>query len=753
MKLQSKPLRFLVTRIARAYGFLDPVMLMARLRGFSQESEVSEPIELLRAGMLFHARGLVNTKAIQHNLDWIWPYWVERQFNPDDPSFIPRAFSFSHINLTQRNWTAVGQPDIPFYPIVDPRGLVTPLFDGWSLDFWFIPAKGEPIFPSKLGTFEQQLVTTDNLRVRSTITQPEVALTSEVELIVRNQRPFCQITLSAAHLPPGHVAVALRPYNPEGVSLVNRIEPIALHAGWIIDRRHDVRFARPPARTLFSTYAEGDVSHHLDRDPAVNGAICPAGMATAAALFPAAEVVDHPLVVEAAIYDELKPAQRIVSPGRIPGWTAARDGLARLTLPEPKLQRLYDIALAGVVLHSPEEVFPGPYTYKRFWFRDAVFIMHTLLTLGGVERVRRTLALFHTRQRRDGYFLSQEGEWDSNGEALWMYARFAKLTGFTLPDPWLKAVAKGARWLRKKRLPDFPLRPEAGLLPAGFSAEHLGPNDFYYWDDFWAAAGLQGAAALLEGANDSYATSCRHDAVAYLAAIERSIPAGPHRRFPAALPASPYRRMDAGAIGSIVADYPLQLYPAADSRMLATADFLRNHCFRQGVFMQEMIHSGLNIYLTIHLAQLWLRAGQPELVWPIIDRVADLASPTGQWPEAIHPRTHGGCMGDGEHIWAAAEWLMLLRNLLLREEGNHLVVGAGINPEWLEAGELSLGRTLTPHGPVGVRFNRGPDGVSVVLDPAWRAGSPALDFQVPGCTPLNVEAGDSRIEFQLSFFP
>ena len=88
--------------------------------------------------VLFHARGLINTKAIQNNLDWVWPYWVERQFNPADVSFIPRAFSFSHINLTHRNWTAVGLPDVPYYPIVDPRGLVTPHFDGWSLDFWLI---------------------------------------------------------------------------------------------------------------------------------------------------------------------------------------------------------------------------------------------------------------------------------------------------------------------------------------------------------------------------------------------------------------------------------------------------------------------------------------------------------------------------------------------------------------------------------------------------------------------------------------
>src|ERR1051325_259244 len=168
MLLRSRPVRFLITRVARAYGFLDPVALLASLRGFAQPSEVAEPIELLRAGMLFHASGLVNTKAIQNNLDWIWPYWVERQFNPADESFIPRAFSFSHINLTHRNWTAVGMPDVPFYPIVDPRGLVTPLFDGWSLDFWLVPEQGAAQVPSKLREFNQQLAFDgETLRVSS----------------------------------------------------------------------------------------------------------------------------------------------------------------------------------------------------------------------------------------------------------------------------------------------------------------------------------------------------------------------------------------------------------------------------------------------------------------------------------------------------------------------------------------------------------------------------------------------------------
>ena len=209
MFLRSRPVRYLITRVARAYGFLDPVALLANLRSFAQPSEVAEPIELLRAGMLFHARGLVNTKAIQNNLDWVWPYWVERQFNPGDESFIPRAFSFSHINLTHRNWTAVGVPDVPYYPIVDPRGLVTPLFDGWSRDFWFVPGSGPTRLPSKLENFAQVLSTGDETVVRSTAEWPEAVLESELRLRLEGGEPHCCVTVRASKVREGFVAVAV----------------------------------------------------------------------------------------------------------------------------------------------------------------------------------------------------------------------------------------------------------------------------------------------------------------------------------------------------------------------------------------------------------------------------------------------------------------------------------------------------------------------------------------------------------------
>jgi hypothetical protein len=749
MRLHPWFTRFLITRAARAYGFLDPISLLAKMRGFAQPSEVAEPIELLRAGMVFHARGLVNTKAIQNNLDWVWPYWVERQFNPADESFIPRAFSFSHINLTHRDWTAVGLPDIPFYSIVDPRGLVMPLYDGWSLDFWVVPTTGAPLLPSKLQKFEQTLAFDDNLHVRSRGTDGSATIETEVNMSLENGEPHCCIRVRVSGEVAGSVVVALRPYNPEGISAVDRVSLSADGRGWLVNGRNPVGFDRAPVRQELSVYKEGDVLHHLSKPASTLSEVtCPVGMATAVALFPVEDVRARPLEIRIPIYDELKPKTRPSFTGT-PSWNEAASSLTKLQVGDPRVQRLYDFAALNLVLHTPGEVYPGPYTYKRFWFRDAAFILNALLTLGCVERTRRSLGEFAPRQRHDGYFLSQEGEWDSNGEAIWIYHRFAVLTGEKLRPEWLHAVAKGARWITRKRLPLDSGLPEAGLLPAGFSAEHLGPNDFYYWDDFWGVAGLRCAAELLLPEDAKLSAECAREAEAFLATVERSFPSGPHRRFPGAIPASPKRRMDSGAVGSLVADYPLRLFAPGDERILRTADYLRDNSSYRGCFFQQMIHSGINAYLTLHLAQVRLRAGTPEVAWELMDSVAALASPTGQWPEAIHPRA-GGCMGDGQHIWAAAEWALLVRNCFVREEAGGLVVGSGLKTEWWREQGCSLGPTLTPFGAVSVQVSPTATGARVKVEGRWRGPTPELRVVLPGFAPQECPAGAAREFFDLT---
>ena len=744
MWMKWLPWRFLIRRVARAHGFLDPMNVLARLHRFAQPSEVGEPIELLRAGVVFHARGLINSRVIQHNLDWVWPYWIERQFDPKDDAFIPRAFSITHVNLTHRNWTAVGWPDCPELPIVDPRGLLTPILDGWSLEGWVITDDGRWLLPSRSNACEQCLDIGDGVAVVTASQAAGLELTSRVAVKPVSGQPVCQLTLTAHTDSTGWLVLALRPYNPEGISFIHEVMLSPDRSAWNIEGRRAVEFDAPAERHHVSDYWAGDVHIHLqDLEDQQRGA-CELGMTTAAALFrlqagqPRTIQVSMPLETT---HQAARPANNT--------WEKNLHGHCQLRIPDAHFQFLYDAAVRTLILHSPDDVYPGPYTYKRFWFRDAAFIIHGLLCAGLTERAERALDRFPPRQTVRGYFLSQEGEWDSNGEALWIMHRFCELTGRAPKPQWRKAIVQGARWIARKRLTENLDTPHAGLLPAGFSAEHLGPNDYYYWDDFWGIAGLRAAAALCDlMGEDILREVFQREAEGFQQAVERSLTGVAVRLGRPAMPASPYRRLDAGAIGSLVVGYPTQLCAPDDSRLLDTAEFLLENCLVQGGFFQDMIHSGINAYLTLHLAQVLLRASDPRYL-ELMDVVAKLASPTGQWPEAIHPRTGGGCMGDGQHVWAAAEWVLMLRNCFVREEGKGLILCQGVPERWLAStAPVTFGPAPTAFGPVSISVERSADTrrVTVAWHGVWHDAAPAIEVRLPGFRPVVARQDATSVE-------
>ena len=736
------PWKFIIRRFAGAHGFIDPIALLSHLHRFGQPSEVAEPIELLRVGAIFHARGLINSRVIQHNLDWVWPYWVERQFDPRDEAFIPRAFSITHINLTHRNWTAVGLPDCDDLPIVDPRGLVTPLHDSWSLDGWIISDKDGILLPSRTSNATQALDYEEGLSVVTEVVCDGLGLESRTEVLPGPQAPRCRIAFDFRSDSDAWAVLALRPYNPEGVSLIHRVALSSDGKSWSVDDEARVVFSEPADRHHISNYRSGDVYIHLrDREDQSDGE-CDVGMVTAAALFRLEPNKPRHIFADVPLSEE---AQR---PGTAAAlWRSSLSNHCEVRVPDKSYVDLYDKALRTLVLHTPGDVYPGPFTYKRFWFRDAAFILHGLLCAGLFDRVERALDRFPRKQTMAGYFHSQDGEWDSNGEALWISRRFCELTGRKPKEEWRRAIRRGAEWISRKRVVGEPEALHAGLLPAGFSAEHLGPNDYYYWDDFWGVAGLRAAACLerMLGEPDA-ADGFERDAADFERAITRSLGRVAERLGQPAMPASPYRRVDAGAIGSLAAGYPLQIFAADDPRLTATVDVLLHTSFIEDGFFHDVVHSGINPYLTLQIAQVLLRAGDPRC-HDLMDRVARLATPTGQWPEAIHPRTGGGCMGDGQHVWAAAEWVLMVRNCFVREEDDRLILASGLRPAWLCGGEpLSFGAAPTPWGPLSLKIEPSGDKVSVSWEGAWRQSEPVIEVRLPGQVPVIAESGQTSIE-------
>lgn len=735
MLIKLFPWKFVLQKLARSQGFVDPIRLLSKFNQFAQPSEIVAPLELIRAGVALHARGLINSQVIQHNLDWIWPYWVERQFDPLDSSFIPRAFSITHINLTHRNWTAVGLPGCAETPLIDPRGLLMPFYDSWSLDVWLITDSGESLIPSRMKETKQWVEINHAFSLNTECNENGMRVKTKVQAITVNDEHICRLTASCQSNSSGWMVIALRPYNPEGISFIDSIVLLPEKRGWKINKKALVYFDTNPDLILFSDYQHGDVynTFRSKKRETKSSIHCNVGMATALAGYNLQSASKREVDIDIPLHIT-KESKKHFHCSSQESWEKILNSTSKLELPYRRFRELYQRAIETVIIHTPNIAYAGPFTYKRFWIRDTAFILQCLLDIGLTKRAQCLIEHLFCYQKHDGYYVSQEGEWDSNGQALWAQNLYCQKTLKMPPRSWKDSIVKAAQWIVNKRIKNNHPKPHSGLLPSGFSAEHLGPNDYYYWDNFWSVSGLLSASEMLTQLGDnSLADQYKKEAKDLLNAIEKSLQITLQNSKNKILPSSPYRRPDSSSVGSLVSSYPLQIWEAQDPRIASTTNFLfENHLINGGLY-HDVSHSGINPYLTLHIAQAFLRASDIRY-FKLVNAIADLASPTGQWPEAIHPQIGTGCMGDGQHVWAAAEWIVMIKNLFVREEiyDRKLILCSGLHPEMLPDGAmLQFGPTYTSYGPIEISVVVDKNNYHVGYDADWKKEPPYIEIAFP----------------------
>ena len=729
----------------------DTVRHLTTFQRLGETVEVEMPSELLPVGARTVFRAVRTRAAAQLGVDWIWPYWLERQLDPRSAAFVPRGHLPVLTNVTQRNWTAVGTVSSGTKGIVDPRGLLTPWFDGWSLDWW-IGAEDRWHFPSREPAVRQQLVE-DTPVVETSMRIPGGDAVQRV-YAVPDGLAVMEITNDTPT--PIAVGLAIRPYNPEGLAVVERV---GLHDRTVtVDGRPALLLPKRPSRMAASTFHDGDAVHLVTAEKLATelpkDLRCEAGLATATFLFPLA----HRQTLRVAVPMDAERRTRRVGlarrrvarapepPAALPesdavvrSWQAQTSSRGmRLVLPEGRLASAVEANRRYLLLfHEGDDVVPGPFTYHRFWFRDAAYLLSALDRYGFHRESAEVLASFPRRQRVDGFFFSQRQEWDANGAAISAMAEHWRLTG-SLEHVELDAVAKGVRWIERKRHTKRGRKDRAvrGLLPASISAEHLGPFDFYYWDDFWSLRGLLDGAALLRALGaDPIADECDRWAASMRSDIEASMALVAERLGTDALPAGPRRRIDPGVIGTLVACSPLRLFDAGHPVMAATAEVIRDRFCVGPAFYQGISHTGLGTYLTLQLASVELEAGDrtalERLGW-----LLDLASPTFTWPEAIHPGLGGGCMGDGHHGWAAADFLSFVRQLLVREtfDGAGLALCSMLPDAWTGQ-PLEVHDAPTHFGPLSFAIRYHGDRPALLWDLKGREGAGPVRLTAPGLDP------------------
>lgn len=731
------------------------------LGALGRPSSVAFPPELLEQGAVLALSGIGNTMAIQSNPDWIWPLWVERQTSPDRAEFVPTGLNVLTTNLTGRNWTSIGVDGSPREAMVDPAGMLTPHPWGWSVMPW-LRLDGTAMAPPRMDGIRQTLLPSTWTAVRTTWEEGGISwswiweaaeLDGEegvlLDMVIRNG--------SSRTIESG-LGLALRPCNTLSIGHINELS--FKDRVWKINGKAALLLFQQPSRCVVSDRHHGDPLVDPDAGLVLPRLRSRSGIATGvsewkATLYPGTSHSVRGFVPLHAGHGAAARLRRIPARAFVHAKERMRVSFRErrgsdivVDVPDERLQEAFDAVLARLRVFDDQDRFtPGTFLYHHHWFRDAAFLSLGFENMGLGERCSRKLERYPARQDRDGFYRSQGGEWDSNGQAMWTLGLHVRRGGDpALAERTWRSVLRGAEWIDRTRRAKDDGRghvPHRGLLPAGFSAEHFGPNDHYLWDNFWSIAGLReamGLAALL--GRDADASRLESMLGEYQVDLEAAI-RWASDRWNGVLPCSPYRRPDPAAVGNLVAVNPLGVVGADAPWVAPTLDFLMERCRRKGLFFQSIVHTGLNPYLSVQLARV-LQSKGDERSHEILQALLDAASPTWCWPEAIHPVTGGGCMGDGDHGWAAAEFLSLVRDMFVRETPEGLLLLDGAPLSWFRGVRgFSISKAPTDHGTVSVEV-RAVEGAIVAT---WRIERSA--HQKPSRRFLSIPGEGSRVRIEL----
>lgn len=743
----SHMMKALVRHLLQVTGRAHLASFAQGLLHLGRPSPVAFPNELVEQGVAIALSGLANTMAIQSNPDWVWPVWVVRQTDPDDPAFVPTGLNLITTNLTGRNWTSMGLPGSSREAMIDPVGMVTSGPWKWSI-LPCLRIGDEMVVPSLRHAQVRQILLPGPVPgVSTSLTVGSIrwtwdSIAAEVE---GREGILLRIVLEnfGTETVEIHPGAGLRPANPLSLGPVRniRVEKHRIR----VDGEDALVFPDPPTRMVVSDRHNGDPLARASAGLPLRSLRSRSGMATCLVEWTArigpGESWETSLVVPIAAKDGFRPLGRRAiehSRERMEGShrKSAMKGTS-LSIPDERLQQGWDAVRARMhVFDDGDRFSPGTFLYHEHWFRDSAFLSLGFENLGRGDLVEPKMDLLRTRQKRDGLFRSQTGEWDCNGQAIWTLGLHLRRGGRPeLASTHLRSVLRGVEWIvRQRHSTQGERSPHQGLLPAGFSAEHFGPNDHYFWDNFWSIAGMEEAVWLARLAGNAQESDRIAEEVAdYRADLESAI-AWATERGGGGLPSSPYRRMDAASIGNLVALSPLGVVGRDAAWVSSTLAHLATNNLRDGMFFQSIVHTGLNPYLSVQLARARLVVGDADGAMEILQALARVASPTWCWPEAIHPRTGGGCMGDGDHGWAAAEFVSLLREMLVRETPDGLELLSGAPREWLDApAGIRLGHATTRFGTLrfSVASGNGVATLEWVLERAPHQDSGILTVSVP----------------------
>lgn len=396
----------------------------------------------------------------------------------------------------------------------------------------------------------------------------------------------------------------------------------------------------------------------------------------------------------------------------------------------------------------------GPTVYRSLFVVDGHFFLDAAQYLGYPEEAFAGLTTLLRRVRPDGSIMQMEHHSKETGISLATLVRQCELMNRNdfLDQIWptiQRAIAHIGELVEQGRqLPDDA--PNHGLMPDSFADGGIGGQRAEYTTTLWTMVGLKqiadagrrlGHTLEAETAQHLYDSLMSHlrrcvardmqttaDGVSHFPIwMEGS---GAHHWIPN-YPWTPaphhHLQLQSGVWALNQAIYPGEIFAPDDPIVRNLCDLYERIDDAEGTPTATgwLPYRALWSYEAAFAAQVWLYAGRPDKAVDYLYAFANHASTTRVWREeqSLRDSDNGQLFGDMPHNWASAEFIRLVRHLLVYERGDALELLPGLPPEWRQPGAVTrLERTPTRFGPVSLTMHVG-DGeqfdLLVETDAAW----------------------------------
>jgi len=673
------------------------------------------------------------TRLVSRHPDWPWSWWVQKQFgNPGGYGYLE-----STNNELWEFWGMIGVPNTADESLIGRCGELQPRDSSYAITIMVYDHYRDTLHcPQKDMTRVSQNLLYGYLPIVITHFTPvglNITLTEFSHAIADIELNFGSFVVSNTDSVVKEVSLFLviTPVAPQGFN--TPIYSIAYDSEYnLVLVNNDVAIVCDTTPTNHAFYGNPDNEFSLEpyeeNDPYIDAldgnvinndstydhvygycraalqfdfSLAPGDSSQVTFKTPVSEVTsidDLPAIDYSTAYDEVKNF-----------WKGYLNQGIQVEIPgEPRVAHAFKASLAYLyILMDNDEAHPGPTDYDYWWYRDGAIEATALAVAGQFDLAKDFLiTAFPSRYNPATGRFEFWNEWDSNGQAIWAFVNYYKLNRDTayLQAMW-PYIRGGAQWIENTRATE----PD-GLLPPGWSAEHLGPGDKkHYWDDFWGLAGLKSAAfaaneigysdeqTTLQGYYDNFwqdlfnsinQTQQNHG-IDYIAN-------GPN-----------LWELNSFLIGSIAGVWPCGVLSPTNKDQLATLEALWDNCFVDGGFLHRMAWNAYGSYLSTEVAHCYLFAGKRHRVRKILNWQLDHATPLYAWNEQVVPEPELGInswyLGDIPHGWACAEYVLLVRDMLFYEDfdSNRIVICPGVQEEWIPEGELlSVGNAPTYFGTI-----------------------------------------------------